>query len=563
MVEQVKDQSWALLVDGTVVSVRPVQAADKQAIAELHNAMSPDNRYLRFFGFSPDASRRLAENLCGPAPRRTDGRCALGVWQAGELLGVAHYEVDPANRLEAEIALAVADRAHSKGIGTLLLEHLASRARAAGIARFTADVLARNAPMLRVFADAGLRIVEHRDHDVMEVVASLEVSEAYLDSIAGREAIAQTASLQHVLAPQSVVVVGASERAGNIGGLVVRNLVKAGFLGRVDVVHPVAGTVFGVQAWKSLADLPSPPELAVVAVPARAVAETVESCGRLGVRAIVVLTAGIDAGAGRDILDRCRHYGMRLVGPNCLGVAVPNRSLDVTFTAHRLRGGVAGVAVQSGGVGIAVTDQLNRLGIGVSSLVSLGDKLDVSATDLMQHWSNDHGTELALLYIESFGNPRKFARAAARLSRRIPVLAVDGGRSAPAQRAAISHTAAAATPTAARQALFVDAGIIAVNDMGDLVATAALLATQPLPSGRRVAVVSNAGGAGILLADACADAGLELPPLSAPTIERLAEILPRGATFTNPVDASAGCDRTALAEAVVALAADPAIDAIL
>src|SRR5690606_24436462 len=220
---------------------------------------------------------------------------------------------------------------------------------------------------------------------------------------------------------------------------------------------------------------------------------------------VLVLTSGVDVETGRAMRDTCRRYGMRLVGPNCLGVANPAVGLDATFAAHRALPGRAGVAVQSGGVGIALTEQLGRLGIGVSTFASLGDKYDVSATDLLQLWYSDAATELALLYVESFGNPRKFARVARRLAVRIPVLAVDVGRSVPAQRAAASHTAAAATPTAARQALFIDAGIIAVPDPGDLVDAAALVGHQPLPRGFGVGVISNAGGIGILVADACTD----------------------------------------------------------
>jgi acyl-CoA synthetase (NDP forming) len=254
---------------------------------------------------------------------------------------------------------------------------------------------------------------------------------------------------------------------------------------------------------------------------------------------------------------------MRLVGPNCLGVADPGEHLDVTFAAHRPLAGQVGVAVQSGGIGIALVEQLSRLGLGVSTLVSLGDKYDVSATDLLQWWQDDHRTRQAVLYVESFGNPRRFARVAHEVGRRIPVLALDAGRGAPAQAAAASHTAAAATPTATRAALFAQAGIISVPDLGDLVDTCALLAWQPLPAGHGVAVVSNAGGAGVLAADACTDVGLEVAPLSDATRAALAAVLPAGASVHNPVDGTALAGPQVLAEAARLLAKDPAVHAVL
>ncbi|GAB3430687.1 bifunctional acetate--CoA ligase family protein/GNAT family N-acetyltransferase [Flindersiella endophytica] len=554
------DGIWALLLDGGLTQIRPIDSGDYDAVLRLHRGLSPDNHYLRFFGVSPRAPEWIATRLCVDVP---GGLYALGAWCHDELIGVAHYERLPERRSEAEIAFAVADSAHHRGVATLLLEHLASHARTAGVLRFVADVLIRNAAMLRVFADAGLRVVEHREHDVLYVVAELDAGESYLEAVGERERLAQKASLRHVFAPDSVVVIGASERRGNVGGAILRNLLAAGYAGDVAVVHPTATAVAGVECHPSVARVPFPVDLAVLAVPVPALADTLEACGVAGVAAVVIVTSGVPPELGRTVRHLCHRHGMRLVGPNCLGLANPPFDLDVTFAAHVAAAGRAGLAVQSGGVGIALSEQLGRLRVGVSTFASLGDKYDVSATDLMQWWYDDDQTDLVLLYVESFGNPRKFARVARRLAARKPVLAVDGGRSAPAQRAALSHTAAAATPTAARQALFADAGIIAVSDIGDLTATTALLASQSLPAGPRVAIVSNAGGAGILAADACTDAGLLLPELGAETQKRLAEALPRGASIGNPVDGGAGCPRTALAEAATVLSADSNVDTVL
>ena len=249
---------------------------------------------------------------------------------------------------------------------------------------------------------------------------------------------------------------------------------------------------------------------------------------------------GLGVSGDARLLQTCRRYGMRLVGPNCFGIAVPGLGLDATFDAHHPATGTAGLVVQSGGVGIALLEHFSRLGIGISSFVSVGDKMDVSGNDLLMWWEQDAATKLAVLYLESFGNPRKFARTARRVSARIPVLTVHAGRSAPGQRAAASHTAAAAAPLITRQALFEQAGVIATTSLGELLDAAALLANQPVPAGRRVAIVTNAGGAGVLAADACVEAGLSVAVVSPRTQTRLRRLLPKGAAVAGPVDTTAG-----------------------
>lgn len=549
---------WALLRDGRIVAIRRLTPADEPAAVHFHQDLSEQNTYLRFFHVPHDHGAEIGRRMC----RDEDGTgAALGAWLGPDLVGVAQYEVVGGG--DADVAFAVADKAHRLGLATLLLEHLAALARLAGVGRFVADVLAENRDMLRVFADAGLPVLRHSDLHTVGVSMELAAGERYAEAVLARDRQAQAASLRHVLNPVSVAVVGASPRPGSTGGSVLANLRRAGYPGNLAAIHPTATDVGGTPAYRSVADVPFTPELAVIAVPAGALAAAIDDCGQAGVRAVVVLTAGLDRAAGAALRDTCRGYGMRLVGPNCLGVANPHAHLDATFAAHPALAGQVGLAVQSGGIGIALTEQLSRLGIGVSSFTSLGDKYDVSATDLLQWWHGDPDTRQAVLYVESFGNPRRFARVAAEVGRKIPVLAVDAGRSAPAQSAAQSHTAAAATPAATREALFAQAGIIALADLADLVGTSALLAWQPYPAGRGVAIVSNAGGAGILAADACADAGLDVPELAAATARQLAELLPTGAATHNPVDATAGASPEQLVRAAEILAADPAVDAVL
>jgi acyl-CoA synthetase (NDP forming)/GNAT superfamily N-acetyltransferase len=548
---------YALLIDGTTVSIREVLPGDLDAVRDMHRGMSPDNLYLRFFGVSPRAADEVAARLCREPDR---DHAALGVWLAGDLIGVAEYE-RTAEAGEAEIALAVADGMQGRGVGTLLLEHLVSLARSRGLRAFRAETLARNIAMLRVFACAGLPVHRRTTHGVVEVTVPLTRDGSYLDAVAERERHADIESLRPLLCPASVAVVGAGRRTGSIGGAILRNLVAGGFGGPVYAVNPKAGqTLAGVACSPSVTALPESPELAVIAVPPDAVGEVAEECGRRGVRSLVVITSGL---RGRDLLDTCHRYGMRLVGPNCFGIANTAVRLEATFAAHAPRAGAAGVVVQSGGIGIALLDRLSHLDIGVSTFVSTGDKYDVSSNDLLLWWESDPATRLGVLYLESFGNPRKFARTARRVGRRMPLLTVVAGRSAAGHRAAASHTAAAATPAVTQEALFQQAGIIATSGLGELLDTAALLAHQPVPSGPRVAVVSNAGGAGVLAADACTDAGLTCAALSDATVRELARLLPAGAACAGPVDTTAAIDAERFARCLDLVAADQGVDTVL
>jgi acyl-CoA synthetase (NDP forming)/GNAT superfamily N-acetyltransferase len=562
---QAADSVYALLADGTTIEIRQARVSDFDAVRDMHAAMSPDNTYLRFFSMSRMAGEREAQRICRePAA----DHLALVAWQAGELIGVASYEAGRAPDAP-EIAFAVADHAHHRGVATLMLEHLVSAARARGIRTLAAEVLAENAAMLQVFADAGLRARRKSADGVTELAFDLPVGDAdpgwepYLDAVALREGWADVASLRPVLAAESVAVVGASRRPESVGRAILRNIVTGGYGGRVYAVNPHADELEGVSCVSSPADLPGEVDLAVIAVPAAAVPDVAEECGKSGIRSLVVITAGLDAAARAALLACCRRHGMRLVGPNCFGVAVPGIGLDATFAASHPTAGTAGLAVQSGGVGIALLEQLTRLGIGVSSFVSLGDKSDVSGNDLLLWWEQDRSTTLAVLYLESFGNPRKFSRNARRVSARMPVLTVDVGRSEAGQRAAASHTAAAASPVVTREALFGQAGIIATRDFGELLEAAALLASQPVPAGGRVAIVSNAGGAGVLAADACVDAGLHVAVLGGEIQDRLRALLPPGAAVTGPVDTTAAVPPDVFRRCLEQVAADEGVDAIL
>lgn len=551
----------ALLADGTTVRIRRAGPSDHDEVRQLYEEMSPENLRLRFFSVSPSSARQAAERVVrGERP----GYRALAAECGGRLVGLAEYEVLPGGGT-AEISVAVADGWHHRGVATLLLEHLADAARTAGITAFSADALAENHDVLKVFHDLGLRVTRHFDGPEVHCTVELTEDEAYLSAVEARGRVADVVSLQPLLRPRTVAVIGAGRRPGSVGRAILRNIHNGSYAGRLFAVHPEAAAIAGVHACRSVADLPQVPDLVVIAVPAAAVPDAADECGRAGVRALLVVSAGLNPEESSALLEACRRHGMRLVGPNCLGLANTEDDvhLDATFAARHPGPGTAGVAVQSGGVGIALLDGLARLGIGVSTFVSLGDKYDVSGNDILQWWESDRRTDLALLHLESFGNPRAFSRTARRVARAIPVLTVDAGRSEAGRRAAASHTAAAATPTMTRQALFTQAGITATRTIGELMDTAALLHAQPLPHGTKVAVVSNAGGAGVLTADACADAGLVIPPLAADVVDELRALLPDGATATNPVDVTAAVDEEQLRACISLLARHGTVDSVL
>ena len=551
----------ALLADGTTVCIRPVAPGDHDQLEGLYEEMSPENLRLRFFVASRRSAALSADRACAPPH---PGYHALLAETQGRVIGLAEYETGD-DKESAEISIAVADGLHHRGVGTLLVEHLVSAARAEGISAFTADALSENHEVLRLFADLGLRTARCFEGPEVRCTIALDASDTYLTAVEERGRAADVASLVPLLRPDVVAVVGAGRKPGSVGRAILHHLHSGGFTGRLFAVNPAVRSLLGVPSHPSVSALPRTPDLVVVAVPAAAVPATAEECGKAGVRALLVVTAGLDADQAQALLSACRTHGMRLVGPNCLGISHtdPKLNLDATFAAGHPRPGTAGVAVQSGGVGIALLDGLSRLGIGVSSFASLGDKYDVSGNDMLQWWESDGRTDLALLHLESFGNPRAFSHTARRVTRRMPLLTVDAGRTDAGRRAAASHTAAAATRTMTRQALFTQAGITATRSVGEVLETAALLHSQPLPQGARVAIVTNAGGAGVLAADACAEAGLTLPAFTPETVEDLLAVLPEGAAIGNPVDATAAVTEEQLGACVDRLVRCAGIDAVL
>lgn len=554
-----REHADVLLSDGTVASIRPVAPDDGPALVALHDEIGPENVRLRFFSASRVAGRQyVAHVLASP--------------QTLALVAVRHEQVvglgtaEPVEPGAAEIAFLVADECHGLGMGSLLLEHLAAAGRERGIRRFTAEVLAENAPMLDVLRHAGFAVTNSTESGCVMVEMDTTASYDALRAADERECRAEALSLSPLLRPHSVAVVGVRRDGTGVGAQAVRSIVAGGFTGSLHVVHPGSEPVEGVPVVASLTalteELDAPPDVVVVAVPAIEVVEVLREAAQAGCRGAVVLSAGFAELGGEgarlqeQVLEVARASSMRVIGPNCLGLlnTHPAVRLDATLSGIVPPAGGLALASQSGGVGVVLADLARQLGVGIGMLVSLGNKVDVSGNDLLAAWRDDAHVTAAGLYLESFGNAPKFARMAREFSERKPLLAVVGGRLGGEERAGVSHAAAAATSQVGLRTLFAQAGVIGCESAEELVECALLLGRQPLPQGRRVAVLTNAGGVGVLAADNAEAAGL--------TVSRL-----ENATATaTPAEVGACADDLLAADDVdaliVLLVASPVGDAL-
>lgn len=543
-------EGGVVLSDGATVHMRAMRPEDEALLGQMYERLSADSVYYRFFSPVPHSTATSLElKSLGDA-----GHIARVALFGDEIVAAARYDVVSPG--VAEVAFVVADEHQGRGVATLLLEHLAVIARSQGIHTFAADMLPTNAKMLGVFAAAGWERESHFDDGTVKTRFSIAPTPQSTAAIADREHLAEAASMKRLLAPRSVAVIGASRDPAKIGHAVMQNLIEQGFVGDIYPVNPHATAILGVPAVSSVEQISGPVDLAVVVRAAEHVLDVVDECARKQVHALVILSAGFaETGADGDdlqraIVNRARANGMRVVGPNCLGIAntAPSVRLNATFAPVPPTEGNVAFLSQSGGLGIELLIQAARRGIGISQFVSVGNKSDVSGNDLLQFWDDDPHTDVILLYLESFGNPRKFARIARRVSRHKPIVVVKSGRAHAGSRAAGSHTEALATSDVAVDALFRQAGVIRVDSLQDLLDTAQMLAAQPLPGGPRVAIISNAGGPGILAADACVGAGLVVAELS---------------TVGNPIDLGADATPEVFARTLPVALADPSVDAVI
>ncbi|CAN5819795.1 bifunctional GNAT family N-acetyltransferase/acetate--CoA ligase family protein [soil metagenome] len=543
-------QHWeadVLLSDGGTMHVRPMRPDDGERLVAFHNRQSAESIYLRFFSPRPRLSDRDVERFTHVDYR--DRMAFIGLL-GDEMVGVARYDRWEA-RDEAEVAFFVDDAHQSRGMATVLLEYLAAAAREVGIRGFTAQVLPHNRKMLSVFKQVGFSVASHFADGVVEVRMGIEPTDESLAAMADRARRSEIRSVARLLAPRSIAVIGAGRRPGTIGHDLFRHLIEHRFEGPVYAVNAHASHVSSAQTWPSVLDVPGDVDLAVIAVPAPDVVAVVEECARKRVQGLVIISAGFaETGAEglaleRRVVEVARGHGMRLIGPNCMGVinTDPAVTMHATFAdVHPAPGRVA-LSSQSGTLGAAILQHVRRVGLGISTFVAVGNKADVSGNDLLQFWEEDEATDVVLLYLESFGNPRNFSRIARRLSRSKPIVAVKSGRSLPPGDAPSADRTVGWPRDATIDAMLRQTGVIRVDTLEQLFDVARVLTDQPLPRGRRVAIVSNSWGPALLAADACLGAGLEL--------------------VTAPSELTHGAGPEDYATAIQAVLADDGVDAVL
>ena len=563
---QAEYEAEVALRDGSTLHVRPITSSDEEALTEFLAALSVRSRAFRFFsaGTDPAVAARHAVQV---DDRERFGLVAL---TGGRIVGHAMYVRCKPDAVE--VAFAVADEMQGHGLGTVLLAHIAAAASSNGFELLEAEVLPENHRMLDVFSESGFPLEIRAEPGIVHVRTTSSLSSEILSAFERREHTAGIAAIRHILKPASVALIGASRDRGRVGGAIFHNLIDAGFAGPVYPVNRAGGAVQGVRAYTSVREIPDPIELAVIAVPAKDVLSVARECSACGVKALVVVSAGFaeEGTSGRarqdELLSICRDAGMRLVGPNCLGVlsTAEDVRLNATFSRGMPPAGPLSLLSQSGALGLAAIDQAAERGLGLSSFVSAGNKADVSGNDVLEFWEDDPDTSVIALYLESFGNPRTFARVARRVSRTKPIVAVKSGRSAAGARAAASHTGAAlAASDMTVDALFRQAGVIRAGTLGELLDVSALLGTQPLPPGKRVAVLTNSGGPGILCADALEGEGMELAELSTSTHRRLKRLLPSAASVANPIDMLATAGPEHYTRSLKILSEDENVDAVI
>jgi acetyl coenzyme A synthetase (ADP forming)-like protein len=563
-------QADVVLKDGSTLSIRTATAEDRAKVEDYLIGLSDESRRLRFWTPSVDVTEqaRRAVDVDG-----TDHvtLLALAGGADGRVVGGAQFFRE-AGTHRAEVSMSVTDELQGHGLGSILLGHLAQAAQDAGVTTFVAEVLPENHRMIDVFRSSGFMIDIHAKPGMVEVEFPTTITAGTVEQFEEHERVAAANAVKTFLEAGSCAVIGASRDPETIGGRLFRNLVTQPFAGVVYPVNPKADVVQGVSAYASIQEIPGQVELAFIAVPAAYVCDVAEACGQKGVRALVVISSGFGEtgpeGQARQqqLVSICRSHGMRLIGPNCMGIANtdPEVKLNGTFvTAWPPEGRVAFMS-QSGALGLAVMNQAGQLGMGLSSFVSVGNKADVSANDLLCYWEEDPRTDVVLLYLESFGNPRRFGRIARRMTRSKPIVAVKSGRSAAGLRATSSHTGALlAANDSTVDAVFRQHGVIRTDTLEEMFDVATLLANQPVPVGDRVAIVTNAGGLGIQCADTCEARGLRVPELSEQTSTALRAFLPAEASAGNPVDMIASAGPKDYAQAIATVATDPGIDALI
>lgn len=582
-----------VLADGGTVKIRPILPQDAELIVNLHGSLSQETIYFRFFAPLRQLSDALLQRFVNVD--YTD-RMAFVAFLKDSIIAVSRYDRLP-GRSEAEVAFLVSDAHQGRGLGTIMLEMLAARASEAGISRFVADTLPENQRMLRVFHDAGY--VDSRSiHDgVVRVVFDIAPTPESVQRMYERERRAVANSVGKILSPRSIAVVGASTTQGSIGNVLFRNILDSSFEGPVYPINPHATSVSSVKAYSSLLSVPDEIDLAIIVVPADEVLNVVTQAGEKNVSGLVIISSGFsDIGPEgtqreRELVRYARQNGMRIVGPNCMGVAntSPQISLNATLATHPLLPGKASLIAHSGALGLAIVEEARRRGIGLSTFISSGNRADVSGNDLLHYWEQDQNTNVILLYLESFGNPRTFVRIARRLSKLKPIIAVKAKRVAttPPTLSAfgfsnagdkmteptgilgvpldpiLSEEIGTITVNEAVDAMFSHTGVLRVNSLEELFSLGNALSAQPTPMGPNVVILANNGGPTAITQDSLERAGLKMARLAKETQQTLAAKLPTGSKISNPVELPVGTGAESYAIALKEILADENTDGVI
>ena len=560
-----------LLRDGYRVLLRPIEKSDIPLWLAFFSRLSAQTKYYRFHNVPKEMTEEDALRYCTVDYNNSFAYVAeIGKGQDRKIIAISRYYRLP-NKRSAEVAFAIEDAYQNVGLGTRLIQALADVAREKEISVFEANVLAQNLQMMEAFRDYGFHISSNLQDGVYQVTFSIKQTHIVDAREAFRDRVATIASLQPLLTPKAVAIIGAARNPGTIGNLLMRCILQSGFSGTVYPVNPNTEAVLSVKSYPSVKDIPGKVDMAIIAVPAAIVNKVADECGQKGVRALIVISDGFKErnpeGAIREeeLRNITLSYGMRLVGPNCMGIinTAPDIKMNATFSqVYPMPGNVAFLS-QSGAMGLTILEHVKNLNIGISTFVSVGNRADVSSNDFLQYWEQDKATKIILLYLESFGNPNEFVKIARRTAMKKPIVAVKSGSTAAGARAASSHTGALATSDVASDILFHNAGIIRVNSVEELFNVATMLSTQPLPKGKRLVIVTNGGGPGIIAADDAARNGMDVIELSAETKAKIKPLTKRDINIGNPIDTTAGATADEYEGILRVLAADDNVDAVL
>ena len=560
----------ASLDDGSKILLRAIYPEDAEACLNFIHRISDQTKYLRFGHSKEAAGIDSARHFCDVDYASAFVLAAEAVHDSKEIVAIARYLKLPGKN-SAEIFMLVDEIYQGRGLGIVLLENLAKVARSRGISTFESDVAVENGPIHSLITGFGFHVTKILEKNISHVVMPIVSSKKSIHKEEEEERLATIESLQSILYPKSIAVIGASRYPGTIGYLLVRSLIESGYVGAVYPVNPNIEVVSSIKTYPSVLAIPGEVEMAILAVPAPVVLKVAEECGQKGVRGLIVISDGFkEAGPEgavreRELREIALGYGMRIVGPNCMGVinTDPAINMNATFSPAVNQPGNVSFLSQSGAMGEVILDYARSLNIGLSTFVSAGNRADVSPNDLVQYWEHDPATKVILLYLESFGNPHNFVRITRRVSAKKPIIVVKSGSTSAGSRAASSHTGALATSEIVTEALFHQTGIIRVHGVEELFDVASLLSNQPLPKGRRLVIVTNGGGPGILAADAASNHGLLLPEIGPETLEALRPLVKRNIRINNPIDTTAQASPAEFEGILKELASDKGNDAVL